>query len=76
MLYSLKLLLSNLHLLIARTLAEGKWSRFLVLLINVVILTLVMAAGLFVVYRGICLVGSGIQYGTEAYADLHVHQLL
>lgn len=67
MLYSLKLLLSNLHLLIARTLAEGKWSRFLVLLINVVILTLVMAAGLFVVYRGICLVGSGIQYGTEAY---------
>ena len=43
MLYSLKLLLSNLHLLIARTLAEGKWSRFLVLLINVVILTLVMA---------------------------------
>lgn len=67
MLYAIRLFVSNFHLLIARTLAEGKWSRFLVLLINVVILTLVMAAGLFVVYRGICLVGSGVQYGTAAY---------
>lgn len=67
MIYTLKLFFSNLHLLIARTLAEGKWSRLFVLLVNVAILTLVMAVVLFMAYGGYCLLGSGVEYGATPY---------
>lgn len=67
MLYSLKLFMSNMHLLIARTLAEGKWSRILALLVNVAILVLVTAIVLFKAYGSICLIGKEIEYGNGSY---------
>lgn len=71
MTYIFKLLFSNFHLLIARTLAEGKWSRFLMLFINVVFLTLVTAIALFFAYGGLCLAGE-IQYGNSPYEPANV----
>ena len=67
MLYTIRLFFSNFHLLIARTLADGKWSRFLLLFLNVIVLTLITACALFFAYGGLCLVGKTKGYGGDAY---------
>ena len=72
MFYTLKLFFSNFHLLIARTLAEGRWSRFLMLFINFIILTLGTSIVLFFAYGGICLEENVIKYGDHPYEPVNV----
>ena len=72
MFYTLKLFLSNFHLLVARTLAEGRWSRFLMLFINFIILTLGTSIVLFFAYGGVCLAESAIVYGDLPYEPVNV----
>jgi len=67
MLYTIRLFFSNFHLLIARTLADGKWSRFLLLFLNVIVLTLITACALFFAYGGLCLAGKTKGYGGDVY---------
>ena len=72
MFYTLKLFLSNFHLLVARTLAEGRWSRFLMLFINFIVLTLGTSIVLFFAYGGVCLAESAIVYGDLPYEPVNV----
>lgn len=55
--YAFRLFFSNFHLLIARTMAKGKWSLFLLLFINVIVLTVLTAGALFFAYGELCLTG-------------------
>ena len=70
MIYTIRLFMSNIHLLIARTLAEGRWSRFFILFINIVFLTLITAIALFFVYDGLWL--AKIKYGIYPYEPTNV----
>lgn len=67
MFYTIKLFFSNFHLLIARTLAEGKRSRFWWPLIFAIALVLVTAFPLGCFYGGFYLTGGNVNYGTDPY---------
>lgn len=72
MLYIIKLFLSNIHLLIARTLAEGKWIRMFALFFSVVVLTLVASLILFFAYGGLCLIGKTEGYGAKEFMPSNI----